>query len=153
MSVAVHLHLAVELPKVLCASILGSDRKLAVNRHKVVENLALLGACVLEVLGLSSGSGGATVQVEDELLGQLRDRARQDDDLLPALVLGSAAKHGDRPTYSSSSARYSSNVFARCSLRERIGSAIATSAIVVGVVELPSLWWRPEISTVVKKVE
>jgi hypothetical protein len=51
-------------------------------------DLALLCARLLDVLSARCWSGSrAAVQVEDELLGQLRDGTREDDDVLAALVL------------------------------------------------------------------
>lgn len=87
-----NLHWAAELPKVLqrLAVLLSSRRQLVPDRHEVFVDLTLLRPRVLQVLLARGRRGGSsTVQVEDELLRQLRDSTGQDNDLLSAFILGS----------------------------------------------------------------
>jgi hypothetical protein len=87
-----HSHLAVKLPEVLRDHLLVplARGELGRNSGKVLVDLALLDARLLEGLGALRGVRRPTVQMEDELLGELGDGAAEDDDLLAALVLLSA---------------------------------------------------------------
>lgn len=84
-------HLTVELPKVLVAVLLLAVGQLLADCHKVAVDLPLLVTRFFDVLSPRLGARSRpAVQVEDELLGELCDCARKDDDFLSPFVLLSA---------------------------------------------------------------